>query len=112
MIQVIDILQVFLCNAHARDPHPGRAHVLARPFLAVKEILLGILPFLSKRSAPGMIRCCRYQFCLCKLVFAVVTWRSDAPDARDAANNALAGSKHSHDCPGMFRVVRIPQSLP
>ena len=28
---------VFLCNAHAHDSHPGRAHVLAQPFLAVKE---------------------------------------------------------------------------
>ena len=82
----------------------------------VKDVLIGKADFCERNpiidqviphkghveGVPGMI----CQFCLCGLVCCSCYMVSDA------ASNALAGCKHSHGCPAMFRLVWMPQSHP
>ena len=75
-----------------RDPHPMQLSALSHlPVWCCEEKpLLGILLFWSKISVPRNDPSAQVSVLSVQTSFvAVVTWRSDAPDARDTASNAL-----------------------
>ena len=104
---------------HACGPQSPKLSTLSHsPVLCCEgKSLLGILLFWLKIhvSVPGMIRQCRYQFCLCRQVCCccyMVIRLSDAPDARDAVSNVLAGCKHNRIAWPMIGVLMLGLAFP
>ena len=97
---------MFTCNAHARDSHPIRTRFLAHPFCAVKENLcLSLVEDKCFWDDPSVqVSVLSVQTGLL-LLLSLHGDRTCLHDAIDTASNVLAGSRHTHGCPAMFRLV-------